>query len=100
MGLLGQVEGAAGAGEPVRALGEEVVGAVAFAEVVVLPRLPGRGGAGQDGLAVDEDFDGKPVLDQEVINDRAAITYCWIVAFARPVLDPRCTSCAPRGSGR
>jgi hypothetical protein len=39
-GLLGQVERAAGAGEPVRAFGEEVVAAVALAEVVVLPRLP------------------------------------------------------------
>jgi hypothetical protein len=33
-GFLGQVEGATGAGQPVRALGEEVVGTVAVAEVV------------------------------------------------------------------
>jgi hypothetical protein len=36
------------------ALGEEVVAAVAVAEVVVLPGLPAGGGTAEDGLAVDE----------------------------------------------
>jgi Domain of unknown function (DUF1707) len=50
VGLLGQVEGAACAGEAVRTFGEEVVGAVALAQVVVLPRLPVGGGTVEDGL--------------------------------------------------
>lgn len=53
-GLLGQVERASGAGEAVWALDEEVVGAVAVAELVVLPRLfaAGRGAGGGAGGAV------------------------------------------------
>jgi len=34
------------------------------AEVVVLPRLAGRGGAGGDRVAVDEDLDGADVAGE------------------------------------
>jgi hypothetical protein len=66
VGLLGQVEGTTGAGQAVRAFGEEVVGAVAVAQVVVLPGLSVGGGAGQDALAVDEDLDGADVVGEVV----------------------------------
>ena len=64
--LFREVERTAGAGQPVGAFGEEVVGAVALAEVVVLPGLTVRGGAGQDGVAVDQDFDGAQVAGEVV----------------------------------
>ena len=47
-----------------RALLEERVGAKAVAEVVVLPGLAGRGGAGGDSVAVDEDLDGADVAGE------------------------------------
>jgi hypothetical protein len=45
------------------ALFEEGVVAVAVAEVVVLPRLA-VGGAGGDGITVDEDLDGAHVAGE------------------------------------
>ena len=51
-GLLGDVEVAPGAGHPVRALLEERVAAETVAEVVVLPGLPGGGGAVGDCVTV------------------------------------------------
>ena len=63
-GLLGDVEVAPGAGHPVRALLEERVAAETVAEVVVLPGLPGGGGAVGDCVAVDEDFDGADVVGE------------------------------------
>ena len=66
-GLLGDVERAACAGQPVGALGEEVVAAVSLAQVVLLPGLfSAGGGAGEDGLAVDEDLDGADVAGEAV----------------------------------
>ena len=47
-----------------RALLEERVAAETVAEVVVLPGLPGGGGAVGDGVAVDEDFDGANVAGE------------------------------------
>ena len=47
-----------------RALLEEGVGAVPVPEVVVLPRLAGRGGSGRDRVPVDEDFDGPDVAGE------------------------------------
>jgi len=55
-GPLRQVVVAARAGHPVRALVEEVVGAVAVPEVVVLPRFVGRP-ARPDRILVDQHFD-------------------------------------------
>lgn len=53
-GVFGEVERSACAGQAVGALGEEVVAAVALAQVVVLPGLfAASGGFGEDGLAVD-----------------------------------------------
>jgi hypothetical protein len=46
------------------ALLEEAVGAVSVAEVVVLPRLAGRGGAGGDGVAVEENLDGADIASE------------------------------------
>ena len=64
-GLLGDVEVAPGAGHPVRALLEERVAAETVAEVVVLPGLPGGGGAVGDCVTVDEeDFDGADVAGE------------------------------------
>ena len=63
-GVLRGVEVAPGAGHAVRALLEEGVGAVAVAEVVVLPGLAGRRGAGGDGVAVDEDLDGPHIAGE------------------------------------
>jgi hypothetical protein len=60
-GALRGVEVAAGAGHAVWALLEEAVGAPAVPEVVVLPGLAARSGAGGDGVAVDEDLDGAQV---------------------------------------
>lgn len=65
--VFGDVERTAGAGQPVGALGEEVVAAVAAAQVVVLPGLfAAGGGAGEDGLAVDEDLNGADVAGEIV----------------------------------
>lgn len=61
---LGDVEVAPGAGHPVRALLEERVAAETVAEVVVLPELPGGGGAVGDCVSVDEDFDGANVAGE------------------------------------
>ena len=61
---FGGVEVAAGAGHAVLALFEEGVGAVAVSEVVVLPGLAGRGGAGGDRVAVNEDLDGAYVAGE------------------------------------
>ena len=58
------VEVAAGAGHPVRALLEEAVGAVAVAQVVVLPGLARGRGAGGDRVAVDEHLDGAHVAGE------------------------------------
>lgn len=63
-GVLGDVEVASCARHPVRALLEEGVGAVAVAEVVVLPGLPVRGGAGGDGVPVEQDLDGADVAGE------------------------------------
>ncbi|GAA4263868.1 hypothetical protein GCM10022255_112310 [Dactylosporangium darangshiense] len=97
VGLFGQVEGALGAGEPVWALGEEVVAAVAVAKVVVLPRLLAAGGrAGEDGLAVDEDLDGADVAGEAVglavggaqgaLQDFAVVAGAGGVFVAEPLL--------------
>jgi hypothetical protein len=43
---------------------EEGVAAVAVSQVVVLPGFVGCGGAGGDGVAVDEDFDGAEVAGE------------------------------------
>ena len=51
------VEVAAGARHPVRALLEEAVGAVAVPEVVELERIPGPGRAGGDRVAVEQHLD-------------------------------------------
>src|SRR5439155_27192476 len=67
MAGFGQVERAPGTGEPVRAFGEEVVAAVALAQVVVLPGLTAAGGgAGEDDVAVDENLDGAHVAGEVV----------------------------------
>jgi hypothetical protein len=63
-GFFGFVEVAAGAGHPVRTLFEEGVGAPAVAQVVVLPGLAAGGGAGGDGVAVEEDLDGADVAGE------------------------------------
>ncbi|MCF2435931.1 hypothetical protein LV779_21960 [Streptomyces thinghirensis] len=66
-GLLGDVERAARAGQSVGALGQEVVAAVALAQVVVLPGLfSAGGGSGEDGFAVDQDLDGAHVAGEVV----------------------------------
>ncbi len=56
-GLFGEVEVAAGARHPVRALLEEAVAAVAVPEVVELERAAGTGGAVGDRVAVEQDLD-------------------------------------------
>jgi hypothetical protein len=48
----------------VRALLEEGVGAQPVAQVVVLPGLAGRCGAGCDRVAVEEDLDGADVAGE------------------------------------
>lgn len=58
-----------------RARGEEAVSAVPLAEVVVLPRLPACGGAGQDGLPVDEDVTGAHVAAKQSAVLQAAV---WV----------------------
>jgi hypothetical protein len=60
-GVLGGVEVTACAGHAVLALFEEGTGAVAVSEVVVLPGLAGRGGAGGDRVPVDQDLNGADV---------------------------------------
>ncbi|MET7396275.1 hypothetical protein ABZS66_22610 [Dactylosporangium sp. NPDC005572] len=97
VGLFGQVEAALGAGESVSALGEEVVAAVAVAEVVVLPRLFATGGgAGEDGLAVDEDLNGADIAGEVVglavggaegaLRDLAVVAGAGSVFVAEPLL--------------
>ncbi|MFJ8027966.1 hypothetical protein [Streptomyces sp. NPDC096311] len=96
-GLLGEVERAACAGQPVGALGEEVVAAVALAQVVVLPGLfAACGGSGEDGLAVDEDLDGADVAGEVVglpvgggegaLQDRGVVAGAGGVLVAEPLL--------------
>ena len=55
--MLRQIEIAASTGHAVRALVEEVVRAVAVAQIVELPRLVGRASA-SDRILIDEDLDG------------------------------------------
>ena len=55
------IEGALGAGHAVRALVEEVVGAVAVPEVVEPPRLARRRRPVPDGVPVEEQFDGAQI---------------------------------------
>jgi hypothetical protein len=63
-GVLQGVEIPTGTSHPVWTLLEEAIGAVAVAEVVVLPRLPGRRRTGGDGVAGDEHFDGADVAGE------------------------------------
>ncbi|MER5826166.1 hypothetical protein ABT086_28870 [Streptomyces mirabilis] len=96
-GLFGDVERAACAGQPVGALGEEVVAAVALAQVVVLPGLfSAGGGAGEDGFAVDEDLDGADVAGEVVglfvaggegaLQDRGVVAGAGGVFVVEPLL--------------
>ena len=55
-GVLRQIEVAAGARHPVRALLEEAVGAVAMTEIEVLPRGTAGGSTTLDALAIDQNF--------------------------------------------
>lgn len=80
-----------------RALGEEVVAAVAVAQVVVLPGLFAAGGrTGEDGFAVDEDLDGADVAGEVVglavggaqgaLQDFAVVAGAGRVFMAEPLL--------------
>lgn len=95
-GLLGDVERAAGAGQPVRAVGEEVAAAVALAQVVAPPGLlaAAGGGSGEDGLAVDEDLEGADLAGEVAgllvgrpegaLQDRRLVA-CWQGACDRVI---------------
>jgi hypothetical protein len=94
-GVFRGVEIATGASHPVRALFEKAVGAPAVAEVVMLPGFSG-GGAGGDGIAVDEDLDGADVagevagfgvgLGQRVRGDLGVVLGGVRCAMAQPGL--------------
>ena len=57
-GVLRDIEVAASARHPMRALLEEGVAAEAVTEVIVLPRLTGGHLSRGHGIAINEDFDG------------------------------------------
>ena len=63
-GFLRSVEIATGAGHPVLTLLEEAVAAPAVTQIVVLPWLAGGGGAGGDGVTVEEHLDGAHVAGE------------------------------------
>ena len=68
---LGTIERATGTGHAVLALCPEGVGTIPMPQVVVLPHLTSCCCTGQDGLLVEQDFNGREILFQVACLDHA-----------------------------